>query len=205
MVLAALASASSAEPDPREATRSAVGSLQDLEALAQDSPDIHRWASIELPTLLMQGSDTRDPMPATMAALAEALPRAERVTWSEQMHFASGTAPELVADTLRDFLRRHPCKRAALVDLITVGDPKPSPINDPPTTHDQTAEGSESLVCPGAELAAHWIDDHVNTATIGDLDQSRARLRSEDNVRALRGHETTLGVATSNAITRRAG
>jgi hypothetical protein len=47
-------------------------------------------------------------MPATMAALAEALPRAERVTWSEQMHFASGTAPELVADTLRDFLRRHP-------------------------------------------------------------------------------------------------
>jgi pimeloyl-ACP methyl ester carboxylesterase len=84
VVLAALASASSAEPDPREATRSAVGSLQDLEALAQDSPDIHRWASIELPTLLMQGSDTRDPMPATMAALAEALPRAERVTWSEQ-------------------------------------------------------------------------------------------------------------------------
>jgi hypothetical protein len=48
-------------------------------------------------------------------------------------------------------------------------------------------------------LAAHWIDDHVNTATIGDLDQNRARLRSEDNVRALRGHETTLGVATSNA------
>lgn len=107
-VLAALAGAGRAEPDPDEANRSAVGSLHDLEALVDDSLDIHRWASVQLPTLLMQGADTWDPMPATMNALAEALPHAERVSWDGQMHFACSTAPDLVADTLRDYLRRQP-------------------------------------------------------------------------------------------------
>ena len=57
------------------------------------------------PTLLMQGADTWNPIPETMDELAAALPYVRRVRFPGQMHFAPSTAPELVADTLRDFLR----------------------------------------------------------------------------------------------------
>lgn len=42
-----------------------------------------------------------------MDGLAAALPRAERVVWAGQAHFAGSTAPGLVADTLRRFLADH--------------------------------------------------------------------------------------------------
>jgi pimeloyl-ACP methyl ester carboxylesterase len=42
-----------------------------------------------------------------MDALARSLPHAERVVWQGQTHFASNTAPDVVADTLRGFLARH--------------------------------------------------------------------------------------------------
>lgn len=60
-----------------------------------------------MPVLLLQGAQTWDPMPATLDALAAVLPRVERVIWSGQAHFATRAAPQLVADTLRDFLREH--------------------------------------------------------------------------------------------------
>jgi pimeloyl-ACP methyl ester carboxylesterase len=101
---AALAAAfAAAPPDPAEARRSALGCLHDLEALAADSTDIARWSSIILPTLLMGGADSWDPIPATMDALAQAMPAARRVVWPGQSHFATMTAPDLVAGALRRF------------------------------------------------------------------------------------------------------
>ena len=98
-----LAALGDPEPDPV----GAVGSLHDLEAMAADDGDVDRWRAVEPPTLLMQGADTWDPMPATLDRLAAALPRVERVVWPGQAHFATSTAPGLVADTLRRFLAAH--------------------------------------------------------------------------------------------------
>lgn len=106
----ALIAAFAAQPDAtdeREATRSAIGKLHDLEAMARDSEDLTRFSAIEVPTLLMQGADTWDPMPATMDALAAQLPDVERVVWQGQMHFASSVAPDLVAETIGQFLERQ--------------------------------------------------------------------------------------------------
>jgi pimeloyl-ACP methyl ester carboxylesterase len=100
---ALLAALGGAEPDPV----GAVGSLHDLEAMAADDGDLGRWSAVTRPTLVMQGADTWDPMPATMDRLAAVLPRAERVVWAGQAHFATSTAPDLVADTLRRFLADH--------------------------------------------------------------------------------------------------
>nr|WP_246323910.1 alpha/beta hydrolase [Petropleomorpha daqingensis] len=82
----------------------AVGCLSDLEAMAADDPDLGRFAGIAVPTLLVQGSDTWSPMPETMDALAAVLPHASRATLAGLDHFATHTAPELWAATLREFL-----------------------------------------------------------------------------------------------------
>ncbi|AVT39308.1 alpha/beta fold hydrolase [Plantactinospora sp. BB1] len=103
VVRAFAAAAGDRGPDPAEARRSAVGWLHDLEALATDSTDVARWSSIGLPTLLMQGADTWEPMPSAMDALAAAIPRLRRVVWAGQSHFVTATAPALVADALRGF------------------------------------------------------------------------------------------------------
>ncbi|WP_430500920.1 alpha/beta fold hydrolase [Micromonospora trifolii] len=95
-------------PDPVEARRSAVGWLHDLEALAQDSTDITRWSSIAVPTLLLAGADTWEPMPTTMNALARTIPSARYVVWPGQSHFVTMTAPTLVADALRQFFAAVP-------------------------------------------------------------------------------------------------
>lgn len=75
----------------------------DLEAMAHDGQDIDRWAAIELPVLLMQGGLSWAPLPEGMDRLAEALPHAQRVTWPDQSHFATDTAPGRVADALGRF------------------------------------------------------------------------------------------------------
>jgi pimeloyl-ACP methyl ester carboxylesterase len=85
----------------------AIGCLHDLEAMAADDPGLDRWADIAVPTLLMQGADTWSPMPETMDALAAVLPRAERVSLDGLNHFATHTAPEVWAGTLRRFLQEH--------------------------------------------------------------------------------------------------
>ncbi|MFG1607242.1 alpha/beta fold hydrolase [Actinoplanes sp. NPDC049265] len=88
------------EGDPREA----IGCLHDLEAMAADDPAVSRWAAVSVPTLIMQGGDTWAPMPATMDALAAAIPKATRVVLPGQSHFATHTAPELFAAELTKFL-----------------------------------------------------------------------------------------------------
>jgi len=103
IVAAFVAAAGDRTPDPVEARRSAIGWLHDLEALAEDSTDIARWSSITLPTLLMQGADTWEPMPTTVNALANAIPRVRRIAWQGQSHFVTATAPALVADALSQF------------------------------------------------------------------------------------------------------
>jgi pimeloyl-ACP methyl ester carboxylesterase len=90
-------------PDPAEERRAAIGTLHDFEALVADRPDTARWSAIATPTLLLHGTDTWDPVPASTEALAAALPRATRVALEGQSHFATATAPELVADALARF------------------------------------------------------------------------------------------------------
>jgi pimeloyl-ACP methyl ester carboxylesterase len=82
----------------------AVGCLHDLEAMAADTSDIDRWADITVPVLLMQGTETWPPMPATMTALAGTLPRVTRAFLDGQAHFATHTAPDLFARTVTEFL-----------------------------------------------------------------------------------------------------
>lgn len=104
-IVAVLAAAAENQtPDPVEARRSAIGWLHDLEALTQDSTDITRWSSISVPTLLMRGADTWEPMPSTMDALAKAMPQARHVIWQGQSHFVTMTAPDLIVGALRHFL-----------------------------------------------------------------------------------------------------
>ncbi|WP_326559613.1 alpha/beta fold hydrolase [Micromonospora sp. NBC_01796] len=103
IVAAFAAAAGDRTPDPVEARRSAVGWLHDLEALAGDGTDIDRWSRIAVPTLVMQGADTWEPMPTTMDALASTIPDARQIVWPGQSHFVTMTAPTLVADTLRRF------------------------------------------------------------------------------------------------------
>ncbi|MEU8331189.1 alpha/beta hydrolase [Micromonospora sp. NPDC048839] len=103
IVAALAASAGTRTPDPAEARRAAIGWLHDLEALAGDSTDITRWSAITVPTLLLAGADTWEPMPTTMTTLARTLPAARYTVWAGQSHFVTMTAPTLVADALRRF------------------------------------------------------------------------------------------------------
>lgn len=97
-----------ADPARRAAaTAEAWGCLRDLEAMAADTEEVARWAAITIPVLLIQGGETWAPMPATMNALADVLPKATRVVLPGQSHFATHTAPELVAAALREFLLTH--------------------------------------------------------------------------------------------------
>ncbi len=82
----------------------AMSALADLEAMAGDTDDVDRWGAIDVPVLLMQGGLSWSPLPEGMDLLAEALPRAQRVVWPDQSHFAIGAAPELVVTTLQTFL-----------------------------------------------------------------------------------------------------
>lgn len=95
--------ASAGRPEPEEARRAAVGTLSDFEALTADSGDVSRWSGLGMPTLLLQGTETWEPVPTSFEALARALPQAKRVALQGQSHFAFSTAPALVADALLGF------------------------------------------------------------------------------------------------------
>ena len=95
------------EPDGVQARDEAVGCLHDLEAMAADEPDLRRWSGIDVPLLLLQGSDTWTPMPQTLDALALAMPDAERLVLAGQAHFATHTAPVRFADSVRNHARAN--------------------------------------------------------------------------------------------------
>ncbi|MFD7292402.1 alpha/beta fold hydrolase [Streptomyces sp. NPDC059897] len=93
-------SESGSESDPEEAQ----GWCGDLESLIADSADVDRWSDITVPTLLMRGADTWDPMPATLDRLAAALPKVTYTSFPGQMHFAPSLVPDAVAAEIADFL-----------------------------------------------------------------------------------------------------
>jgi pimeloyl-ACP methyl ester carboxylesterase len=103
-ILAALDAVGAAPKDRAQQAAEAFGCLHDLEAMTADSPEVTRIGG---PVLLLQGSDTWAPMPATMDALAGSLPKATRAVLPGQSHFATHTAPELFADTVRRFATLH--------------------------------------------------------------------------------------------------
>ncbi|CRZ16419.1 alpha/beta fold hydrolase [Mycolicibacterium neworleansense] len=93
------------EPESEELGRTTTLSAgADLEAMADDTQGVDRWAAITVPVLLMQGGLSWPPLPEGMDRLARVLPHAERVTWSDQSHFATAMVPQRVADTIRRFL-----------------------------------------------------------------------------------------------------
>jgi pimeloyl-ACP methyl ester carboxylesterase len=91
----------------------AIGCLHDLQAMAADDTDITRWSDVDIPALLMQGSDSWPPIPATMERLATAMPSAARAVLEGQSHFATHTAPALFADHLLQFLSPDSHRRRA--------------------------------------------------------------------------------------------
>ncbi|WP_425839713.1 alpha/beta fold hydrolase [Streptomyces fractus] len=89
-----------AEPDE------ASGWSRDLESLIADSSDVERWSDVTVPTLLMRGADTWEPMPSTLDRLATALPQVTYRTFPGQMHFAPSLVPDAVAAEIAAFLPR---------------------------------------------------------------------------------------------------
>lgn len=109
-ILDALGNAAAGSPNAAEqavAAAEAVGCLHDLETMAADTADVRQWARVDVPVLLLQGSDTWAPMPTTMDTLADVLPAASRAVLAGQSHFASHTAPEMFAAAVRGFLHEH--------------------------------------------------------------------------------------------------
>lgn len=99
------------EPDrsqgrEQEGPGDAPGWCRDLESMIADTADMERWSSVTVPTLLMRGSDTWQPMPETVDRLATALPDVTPTTFQGQMHFAPSTIPDAVARTIARFLSR---------------------------------------------------------------------------------------------------
>ncbi|MGD6749005.1 alpha/beta fold hydrolase [Streptomyces sp. BH105] len=88
------------ESDPEEAR----GWCRDLESLIADSADVERWSDVTVPTLLMRGADTWEPMPSAIDRLAAALPKVTYTTFPGQMHFAPSLVPDDVAAEIADFL-----------------------------------------------------------------------------------------------------
>lgn len=80
------------------------GWRRDLESMAADSVDVERWSAVTVPTLLMRGADTWQPMPETLDRLAAALPHVTCTTFPGQMHFAPSVVPEAVAAEIARFL-----------------------------------------------------------------------------------------------------
>jgi len=78
---------------------------RELRALPEVAFDPAQAARITAPTLLLTGSDSRDPFAADTATVAAALPGARVVVLEGQQHVADILAPELVAGHLVAFLR----------------------------------------------------------------------------------------------------
>ena len=96
-----------AVPPHDELTALARSVLGDLEALSGLDPDARPFAAVTVPTLLLTGALSWDPLPRSAGVLQEVMPGAETVVWPGQSHFANMLDPALVADTIRDFLWRR--------------------------------------------------------------------------------------------------
>ncbi|MCV7221211.1 alpha/beta fold hydrolase [Mycolicibacterium elephantis] len=101
---AVLAEAQQPAEDPGANRAATVAVRADLESMATDTDHTLRWASIDVPVLLMQGGLSWPPLPDAMDRLAAALPHAQRVSWPDQSHFAIAAAPARVAEAIQNFI-----------------------------------------------------------------------------------------------------
>ena len=81
--------------------------VRELRAIPETPFDPRQAARIGVPTLLLTGSDSRDPSAADAAAVAAALPDARIVVLEGQQHVGDILAPEVVGGHLAAFLRDH--------------------------------------------------------------------------------------------------
>jgi pimeloyl-ACP methyl ester carboxylesterase len=88
-------------------TRVAAAQIADDEALDALGVGIERYSELDLPTLLIEGSDSPPHLRQRLADLAATLPnRRPIVTLAGQGHIANLTAPELLASVIRSFARQ---------------------------------------------------------------------------------------------------
>ncbi len=80
---------------------------RELRAGSEAPFDPKQAAKIAVPTLLLTGSDSRDPSTADIETVAAALPDARVVVLGGQQHVADILAPELFAEQVVAFLRDH--------------------------------------------------------------------------------------------------
>jgi pimeloyl-ACP methyl ester carboxylesterase len=78
---------------------------REVEAIEQQGPDLERYRSLHIPTLLLLGTQSAvHPLKDTSEALARTLPNVQLVELQGQGHLANLRAPALVAERIRTFL-----------------------------------------------------------------------------------------------------
>jgi pimeloyl-ACP methyl ester carboxylesterase len=104
------AGAWAAKPEPqRSAIEAAVVNVGGWgHALLGESTPLAAFPALEMPVLLMQGSDTTISARAVSALLAQTLPRVETLTFRGLGHMGPITHPTEVDTAIEDFLLRHP-------------------------------------------------------------------------------------------------
>lgn len=78
---------------------------RELRNTPEDLFDATQAASVNVPTLLLQGSESPESMLADVRTVAEAVPDVRVAILEGQAHSADFLAPQLVADHLLEFLR----------------------------------------------------------------------------------------------------
>jgi pimeloyl-ACP methyl ester carboxylesterase len=90
----------------RELTRFADAQIADDEALDALGVGIDRYATLDLPTMLIEGERSPAHLRQRLSDLAATLPHAETVTLDRQDHIAHLTAPDRVAAVIQGFAHR---------------------------------------------------------------------------------------------------
>jgi pimeloyl-ACP methyl ester carboxylesterase len=85
----------------------AAAQLADTDAIDALGVGITRYASLSLPTTLIEGDASPPHLRQRLADLAATLPSARVITLPGQGHIAHVTAPALLADTIRDAAERN--------------------------------------------------------------------------------------------------
>ncbi|MFF0296108.1 alpha/beta fold hydrolase [Kitasatospora sp. NPDC004614] len=96
-----------ADPHVRAAcTAYATAQIADSEAIDALGVGIDRFATLETPTTLIEGDLSPSHLRERLADLAAVLPNARITTLTGHGHIAHLTAPDALADTIRDMARR---------------------------------------------------------------------------------------------------
>lgn len=87
--------------------------LHDLEAMAADTTPVAAWGELPPPIVVLPGELTWEPMPSTIASLlAVTSTSSHEIVLEGQSHFATHTAPDQVADAIRQVLSGDPTRAA---------------------------------------------------------------------------------------------